>query len=73
MVEKAVADGRLELQTVPDKTYAYFDDRTWHQATPAKASGWRWFIRASRNTLREPTNELRRQVQVYLENPMMGW
>jgi hypothetical protein len=72
-VEDAVSSGDLCLRNIPDKTLAYFDDRTWHQATPAVNSGWRFFIRASRNTHRKPVNELRRQVQVYLANPMEGW
>lgn len=57
---------------VPD-TLIYFNWQTWHQGTPATKDGWRWFIRATRNTYRKPTNELRKQVQVYLENPMEGW
>lgn len=73
LVDAAVSFGALQLHKVPDRTLAYFDDRTWHQATHAVANGWRFFIRASRNTHRKPTNELRRQVQVYLENPMEGW
>lgn len=72
-VDSAVKNGEMELVSVPDRTLCFFDDRTWHQATPAVKSGWRWFIRASRNTHRKPTNELRRQVQVYMENPMEGW
>jgi hypothetical protein len=51
----------------------YFNDRTWHQGTKAVKAGWRLFIRASRNTNRPVMNEVRRQVQVYLENPMEGW
>lgn len=73
LVEAAVSFGALRLESIPDKTLAFFDDRTWHQATPAVASGWRFFIRASRNTHRKPANELRRQVQVYMESPMEGW
>lgn len=72
-VDAAVKSGELELISVPDRTLCFFDDRTWHQATPAVKAGWRWFIRASRNTHRKPTNEIRRQVQVYMENPMEGW
>ena len=72
-VESAVKAGVLKLESIPDRTLAFFDDRAWHQATPAVKNGWRWFIRASRNTHRKPANELRRQVQVYLENPMEGW
>jgi len=73
LVEAAVSFGALTVESIPDRTLTFFDDRTWHQATPAISNGWRWFIRASRNTHRKPTNELRRQVQVYLENPMEGW
>jgi hypothetical protein len=73
LVEAATEHGLLRLESIPDRTIAFFDDRTWHQATPAISNGWRWFIRASRNTHRKPVNELRRQVQVYLENPMEGW
>lgn len=51
----------------------YFDWQTWHEGTRAVDSGWRWFIRCSWNTHRKQLNELRRQVQVYLEFPMEGW
>jgi hypothetical protein len=51
----------------------YFDDRTWHQGTKTIKNGWRLFIRATWETKRKPTNEIRKQVQVYLENPMEGW
>lgn len=57
----------------PTNTIVHFDDRSFHQGVPAVKSGWRWFGRASWNTNRKPTNEIRRQVQVYLENPMEGW
>ena len=55
---------------------------TWHRGTPAVANGWRFFIRASRyyNASGEPiarrnprTNELRRQVQVYMSAENAGW
>jgi hypothetical protein len=57
----------------PSDTVVFFDDRTWHQGTRAVKNGWRLFIRASWNTNRKATNEFRRQVQVYMENPMEGW
>jgi len=65
--------GCLESYTANYGDLIYFDDRTWHQGTPAIEDGWRFFIRASWNTHRIPTNEQRKQVQIYLENPMEGW
>lgn len=49
---------------------------TWealHRGTPATKQGWRFFIRASTSTTRKPRNEVRRQVQVYLKDPSLGW
>lgn len=52
-----------------------FDWESFHTGTAAVQSGWRWFVRLSRNTDRQNriTNEIRRQVQVYMENPVEGW
>lgn len=58
---------------VPSNTLIHFDDRSFHQGVPAVAGGWRWFGRVSWDTHRHSTNEIRRQVQVYLEHPMEGW
>jgi hypothetical protein len=65
----------LELKRfeVEQNTMVYFNNDSWHQGTPATKNGWRFFIRATINTDRKPTNELRRQTQVYLPNPMEGW
>jgi hypothetical protein len=71
-----------ELEIIAPKTYdaesgkyIQFDCNAFHTGTKAVAGGWRWFIRLSRNTDRQKniTNEIRRQVQVYLENPIEGW
>lgn len=56
-----------------ETTWYEFDWQTFHRGVPAVKSGWRWFIRVSRKTGRKPTNELRRQVQVYLPVPEAGW
>jgi hypothetical protein len=74
-VEQYLVDSKLESRHAPSNQLVFFDDRTWHQGTRAVAGGWRWFGRISWNTERvnNMTNELRRQVQVYLENPMEGW
>lgn len=55
--------------------YIEFDCNAFHTGVKAVAGGWRWFIRLSRNTDRQKTitNEIRKQVQVYLENPVEGW
>ncbi len=73
IVESKIQNGELELFSAPSNRLIFFDDRSWHQGIKAIGNGWRWFVRASRNTNRKPTNEIRRQVQVYLENPMDGW
>jgi hypothetical protein len=44
-----------------------------HRGTPAMHDGWRFFIRASRNTQRRAANEVRRQVQVYMAALDAGW
>lgn len=71
-----------EIELLAPKTYdaesgkyIQFDCNAFHTGTKAIAGGWRWFIRLSRNTDRQKniTNEIRRQVQVYLENPIEGW
>lgn len=64
---------RLEIRTAPSGRLVFFDAHAFHQGTMAIANGWRWFGRISWNTHRIPTNEVRRQVQVYMENPMEGW
>lgn len=65
----------LRSYTVIPRDIVFFDARSWHQGVPATEFGWRFFARASWNTnrVKHCTNEIRRQVQVYLENPMGGW
>ncbi len=63
----------MEAISAPENQIIFFNDRTWHQGTKANKSGWRLFIRATRNTGIKPKNEIRKQVQVYLEAPMEGW
>lgn len=74
-VEQRLADGRLTEWFAPMHRIVYFDDRSWHAGQQANGNGWRFFIRASWDTDRTQncTNEIRRQVQVYMENPVEGW
>jgi hypothetical protein len=75
-------DKEIRSKLLPYKTYEadsgmylQFDGDTFHTGQAAKQTGWRWFMRLSRNTDRQKhiTNEIRRQVQVYLANPVAGW
>jgi hypothetical protein len=72
-VVRKIETGELTKFSAPENQIIFFNDRTWHQGVKAVKSGWRLFIRASRNTNRKALNEERKQVQVYLENPMEGW
>ncbi len=65
----------LTLVKAKDRTLIYMDCNTFHQGNKAVSNGWRWFGRVSRNTdrVKNITNEIRSQVQVYLEFPMEGW
>lgn len=72
-VVKHLEKNLLTLTKAPSEQIVFFNDRTFHQGNTAVKSGWRLFLRASWNTNRKPSNEIRRQVQVYLEHPMQGW
>lgn len=74
-VLKLLAAGKLKSVNAESGKLIQFDWQTFHQATAAVGSGWRWFMRLTRNseTVSRPMNEIRQQVQVYLEFPMEGW
>lgn len=74
-IEKQIKDKVLLPLILDSGEYVQFNWQSMHTAQRAVKNGWRWFIRLSRNTDRQNriTNEFRRQVQVYLENPMEGW
>jgi hypothetical protein len=82
VIEDAIKAGKLHVTHAPSNRLVCFDDRTWHTGTKAVKTGWRFFIRISRyfNPDRSHiqrggvrTNEIRRQVQVYMDNPNQGW
>lgn len=77
LVEQDIAMGVLERRLVPSNTLIHFNNHSFHQGTRAIKRGWRWFGRLSWDAGYEQgrphANEIRRQVQVYLENPMEGW
>lgn len=50
-----------------------FDSHTWHRGTPARARGFRWFIRMTRNSKHQAQNEIRSNAQVYITDTSYGW
>ena len=81
-VENRIRRGQLAVEVAPSNRLVLFNDRTWHRCQAANANGWRFFIRASRYFAPDGTpiprgnprtNEVRRQVQVYMDDPNLGW
>lgn len=74
-IKEQLNQGIIKLENIPDRQLVYFNCDTFHTGQKAVMNGWRWFGRVSRNTDRvnKITNEIRKQVQVYLEFPMEGW
>lgn len=74
-VKQLIADKKVQVVDAPNKQLIYFDWQCFHTGDKAVTNGWRWFGRISRNTdrVKKVTNEIRTQVQVYLEFPMEGW
>lgn len=74
-VERLLEDGDLFPWECPSGRLIGFDWQTFHTGQKARGNGWRWFCRVTRNSDRckQITNEMRQQVQVYLEFPMEGW
>jgi hypothetical protein len=74
-IVKEIKAGNLLEVDIHSNHLIQFDCNTFHTASSAIDSGWRWFGRVSINTNRQNkiTNEIRKQVQVYLEYPMQGW
>lgn len=74
-VEALLERGEMEQLEAPSNQLIFFDCDTFHTGIKARDNGWRWFGRISRNTdrVKNITNEIRKQVQVYLEFPMEGW
>lgn len=74
-VDRLIATECLDRVEAESGTLIGFNWQTFHACQRANGTGWRWFGRISRNTDRckNITNEVRRQVQAYLEFPTEGW
>lgn len=73
-VDRSLLDD-VDVAFAQSGRYIQFDWQTFHTGAAATKGGWRWFARLSRNTSRQQkiTNEVRRQVQVYMDNLTEGW
>ncbi len=80
-VDEHVRTFRLGTTHILDRELLLIDDRTWHRCQGATGSGWRWFGRISRYWLNgspiergnSRSNEIRKQVQVYIDPINKGW
>lgn len=74
-VEVLIKENKVKVIDCPDNHLVAFDWQAFHTGVKAVKNGWRWFGRVSIDTdrVKNITNEIRRQVQVYLEFPMEGW
>ncbi len=75
LINQKLEAGQLDIRTAEDYLWCWFDWQTLHRGVPATKAGWRYFIRVSKRTdrCRTVTNEVRKQVQVYLPIPEEGW
>lgn len=74
-IESLIKDKKVSVWEATSGDLIRFNSFAFHTGVKARSNGWRWFGRVSRNTDRvgTTTNEIRTQVQVYLEFPMEGW
>ena len=63
----------FEIKTVECSKVYEFGINDLHRAVPATTNGWRFFIRATRNSERPIHNVIRNQVQVYMDPINGGW
>jgi len=72
-VEDLCERGALSRWFAPERKLVYFDAHTWHRGSPTTHQGFRFFIRATRNTLNPIKNELRYNANVYMPVLDEGW
>lgn len=73
MVHDMVARGELKSYSVPECQITYFDWLSWHRVVPATHKGFRFFIRATKNSRLSPRNEIRMNANIYLPILEEGW
>jgi hypothetical protein len=73
LIKVAEEDLCIDIETCDNNSIYMFDCLDAHKGQKATGDGWRYFIRATANTQREYTNEIRYQTQVYIEDEYKGW
>lgn len=71
--ERRMQINATEVIQAEDRRLYQFDGTGLHRGVGAVKHGWRWFGRVSWQTTRKTKNEIRQQVQVYMEDPTIGW
>lgn len=73
VIEKMCIEGKLERVVAPECAMIYFDWQTWHKGAPTTKHGFRFFIRATRNSGLPAKNEMRYNANVYMPVLDEGW
>lgn len=73
MIEQGAVGLRCERVRPQSGDIVEFDSHSWHRGVPAKARGFRFFIRITRNSKHKVENELRSNAQVYITDTSYGW
>ena len=73
LVELLIKNNILTVCECPSNYMVQFNYQSFHRGSAAIRSGWRWFGRVTRNSTRKVTNEIRKQVQIYMSEENAGW
>jgi len=73
IIKGQIKAGNIVTRQVESGKFYLFDAYDYHNTTPATGHGFRFFFRASFNTLSTARNEKRNQVQTYLPYEDLGW
>jgi hypothetical protein len=73
IINKEINEKKINSIIIDNDELIYFDNNTIHQGTRATKFGWRWFVRLTVNSTLKPENEIRKQVQIYLDDYTIGW
>lgn len=73
IVDGLCDNGILNKIIAPEHHLIYFDWNTWHRGAATTKTGFRFFIRATKNSNLKPQNEIRYNANVYMPVLEEGW